>query len=374
MMSETVARALIVEDDRSWQEILAEILIDAGLDVDVADSLEMARAMLRDRSHRLAVVDLSLGDGDYYNQDGLQVLDAVRRQDPGCTAIMLTGFATVELAVKVLTEHGAFSCLRKEAFSRDEFRALVRQALANAPRTAGKEPDSADIRQGSRQEEKITALRGAVSGPHTVLVVEDDAGWQSILSELLEDAGYEVRSCSSYGEALGYLGRERYTLAVVDLSLTGTPLVSPPIEVELTEAYLEGYRLLAKVKEAGIATIVVSGIVNPEAIEGAYADQGIFAYFEKQTFHRQAFMEAVREAKGVSELVDELSTLTDREHQVLELVAQGMTNKEIAQALFISANTVKRHLKAVFRKLDVHTRAAAAAKAVDAGISPEPTE
>jgi DNA-binding NarL/FixJ family response regulator len=41
-----------------------------------------------------------------------------------------------------------------------------------------------------------------------------------------------------------------------------------------------------------------------------------------------------------------------------------MTNKEIAEKLVITTNTVKRHLKSVFEKLDVHTRSAAAAKAV----------
>ena len=45
-----------------------------------------------------------------------------------------------------------------------------------------------------------------------------------------------------------------------------------------------------------------------------------------------------------------------------------MTNKEIAETLVITTNTVKRHLKAVFEKLDVHTRSAAAAKAINAGI------
>jgi ActR/RegA family two-component response regulator len=62
------ARALIVEDDRSWQQILSELLADAGLEVDVESSLEGAIACLRSRVHRLAVVDLALGDGDVGNQ------------------------------------------------------------------------------------------------------------------------------------------------------------------------------------------------------------------------------------------------------------------------------------------------------------------
>jgi predicted ATPase/DNA-binding CsgD family transcriptional regulator len=52
--------------------------------------------------------------------------------------------------------------------------------------------------------------------------------------------------------------------------------------------------------------------------------------------------------------------LSAREVDVLKLVAQGLTNAQIAQQLFISPNTVNRHLNSVYRKLDVSSRAAAA--------------
>jgi DNA-binding CsgD family transcriptional regulator len=51
--------------------------------------------------------------------------------------------------------------------------------------------------------------------------------------------------------------------------------------------------------------------------------------------------------------------LTQREHEVLALVAAGRTNREIAERLFLSPRTVDRHLARVFQKLNVHTRAAA---------------
>ena len=133
MIAETL-RALVVEDNRAWQQILRELLADVGLTVDVVDNVEDAVAALRAVSHQVAVVDLALGDGDYDNEDGLRVLEAVRQQDPGCVAVMLTGFATVELAVSVLNEYGAFSCLRKEAFDRGEFRGLIEQVLARPQR------------------------------------------------------------------------------------------------------------------------------------------------------------------------------------------------------------------------------------------------
>lgn len=52
--------------------------------------------------------------------------------------------------------------------------------------------------------------------------------------------------------------------------------------------------------------------------------------------------------------------LTPREHDVLTLTRDGLTNKEIAQRLVVSATTVRTHLEHIFEKLDVHTRAAAA--------------
>ena len=63
-----------------------------------------------------------------------------------------------------------------------------------------------------------------------------------------------------------------------------------------------------------------------------------------------------------------LPTLSLRERQVLELVAEGMRNKEIAAALGISGDTVGMHVKNIYTKLDVHDRTAAVAKAIRRGI------
>ena len=60
--------------------------------------------------------------------------------------------------------------------------------------------------------------------------------------------------------------------------------------------------------------------------------------------------------------------LAARERQVLELVAKGTSNRDIARELFISEATVKTHLSHVFTKLGVTDRAAAVAKGYDQGI------
>ena len=56
--------------------------------------------------------------------------------------------------------------------------------------------------------------------------------------------------------------------------------------------------------------------------------------------------------------------LTEREMQVLRLVAQGLNNKDIAEQLFISENTVKNHIRNILEKLQLHSRMEAVVYAV----------
>jgi DNA-binding NarL/FixJ family response regulator len=337
--------ALVIEDDPAWQELLSELLRDLGLNVEVAGELESAVALIRARPHRLAVVDLSLGGSDHRNQDGLRMLEALRRHDPGCVNILVSGFATVEIAVAALREYGAFSCLRKETFQRGEFRDLVHRALASSPPSF-----TASVEQ-------------AQTLPAHVLLVEDDAGWRSILTELLVDAGHTVQAANSFGEAWGYLRRAEYQLAVVDLSLARASAPYPN---------LDGMRLLEALHASNIPAIVVSGVATPEDIEYAYSEYHVFACLEKQTFERHVFLRTVAEALQTWHTDQESPfPLTAREWEVLQLLAQGLSNKAIAQALVITPNTVKRHLKSIFAKLDVHTRAAAAAWATQRQSRPQ---
>lgn len=64
-------------------------------------------------------------------------------------------------------------------------------------------------------------------------------------------------------------------------------------------------------------------------------------------------------------------SLTEREQEVLELLARGLTNKDIAQALFLSVRTVEAHLRNIYGKLNVGSRTEAALWAVNHGFGPE---
>ena len=64
--------------------------------------------------------------------------------------------------------------------------------------------------------------------------------------------------------------------------------------------------------------------------------------------------------------------LSERELEVLQLIAAGLTNREIAERLYLSPNTVKVHSRNIYGKLDSHNRTQAVARARDLGILPPP--
>jgi DNA-binding NarL/FixJ family response regulator len=72
--------------------------------------------------------------------------------------------------------------------------------------------------------------------------------------------------------------------------------------------------------------------------------------------------------KGDAEVRDRYDTLSEREREVFQLVAEGKANKEIASLLFVSLSTVETHRARIMEKLDVHSAAEVVLYAVRRGI------
>jgi DNA-binding NarL/FixJ family response regulator len=66
--------------------------------------------------------------------------------------------------------------------------------------------------------------------------------------------------------------------------------------------------------------------------------------------------------------VAELELLTDRERRILSLMALGLSNREIAERVYLSEGTVKWHTNKIFKKLGVQSRTQAVMKALEAGL------
>ena len=75
--------------------------------------------------------------------------------------------------------------------------------------------------------------------------------------------------------------------------------------------------------------------------------------------------------KGIPNLNCEANCLTEREFEILKLVAQGKSNSEIAKELFVSEKTVKNHLYSAFRKIGVRDRTQAAISVIKSLLSYE---
>jgi DNA-binding NarL/FixJ family response regulator len=69
-----------------------------------------------------------------------------------------------------------------------------------------------------------------------------------------------------------------------------------------------------------------------------------------------------------------LATLTEREREVLTLLAQGLSNKDIARQLFISERTARTHVSSILAKLDLASRTQAALWAIREGLGPAPSQ
>ena len=90
------------------------------------------------------------------------------------------------------------------------------------------------------------------------------------------------------------------------------------------------------------------------------------------TVTRRLIADVTRRRAARSMPASVLSSLTPREREVLELIAKGLSNVEIAEALFVAEQTVKTHVSKLFTKLDLRDRAQAVVLAYESGlVSPQ---
>lgn len=113
---------LVVDDEAIACKRLKTALEKARYVVDVLDSGEGALKRLEERTYDVVVTDVRMGD-----VDGIQVLDAVKKRHPGTKTILITGYATVEVAREALAK-GAFDFIAKP-FQPKDLRAIIDKAV-----------------------------------------------------------------------------------------------------------------------------------------------------------------------------------------------------------------------------------------------------
>jgi two-component system NarL family response regulator len=149
--------------------------------------------------------------------------------------------------------------------------------------------------------------------------------------------------------------------------------------LDLRMPELDGVEVIKEIRasDKGARIIVLTTFDGDEDIYRAI-QTGAKGYLLKDV-PREALMDSIRRVHAgetsvplqlVAKLADRISgeTLSDREIEVLKLMAQGKTNKEIATALFITEGTVKSHGKSIFSKMNVSNRTEAVAEATRRGF------
>ncbi|GAA1183215.1 DNA-binding NarL/FixJ family response regulator [Kitasatospora gansuensis] len=190
-----------------------------------------------------------------------------------------------------------------------------------------------------------------------IVMAEDNVLLREGLVLLLETVGHEVVAVVGSGpEVLPALLEHRPDVAVLDVRLP------PGFRDEGLRAAIEARRLLP-----GLPVLVLSQYVE-ESYAAELLAQGVagVGYLLKDRVARvEEFREALeRVAAGgtaldpevISQLMsrhDPLDTLTQREREVLGLMAQGLDNPTIAGTLFITERSVSKHIGNIFLKLDL---------------------
>jgi DNA-binding NarL/FixJ family response regulator len=184
------------------------------------------------------------------------------------------------------------------------------------------------------------------------------------------------------------LGRDR-TLDVVGEAATGlealelVPQTRPDVVLmDLTMPVMDGAEATARIRDEypQVQVVVLSGVGDRLLVEDAL-DAGAVSYLVKDT-HHEVVLQAIHDATEGRGRVDASavpaimarqrsvpgSDLTRREHEVLALVVEGLTNAEIAERLRLSTATVRLHVGHLLDKLDAPNRTAAAVIAVENAI------
>ncbi len=162
----------------------------------------------------------------------------------------------------------------------------------------------------------------------------------------------------AFSAARGWALRHSQLVAMKTVALEGQGKRAAALD-----ALEEALRLVAA--EQPILTFVAQGPVIA-ALLGQLALRGRFTgYVEKllDAFGEVADVPAFVLPTQAAVEVSLPEPLTDREMEVLELMAQGKTNREIAEALVLAVGTVKKHTNNIFQKLNVHNRTQAVARA-----------
>lgn len=210
-----------------------------------------------------------------------------------------------------------------------------------------------------------------------VMVVDDHPMWRDGVARDLAERGFEVRATAGDADAaVRIAGTVRPDVVLMDLNLGSASGVEairritgalPDTRVLVLSASGEHADVLEAVKAGASGYLVKSASATElvEAVRQTAAGDAVFtpglAGLVLGEYRRMA----------ASPTEDEPS-LTQRETEVLRLVAKGLTARQIASRLTLSHRTVENHVQSTLRKLQLHNRVELARYAIEYGLDEDP--
>ncbi|MFE6509556.1 response regulator [Nocardioides sp. NPDC057767] len=211
-------------------------------------------------------------------------------------------------------------------------------------------------------------------GSTRVMVVDDHPMWRDAVERDLATAGFEVVATASTGrEAITRFAATRPEVVVLDLQIpepdgvqvtTEVIALHPATKVLILSASGEQNDVLAAVKAGATGYLVKSASREEllDAVERVAAGVPVFTPGLAGLVLGEFQHSAATEVRG------DKPTLTDRETEILKLVAKGLSYRQIADRLVLSHRTVQNHVQNTLRKLQMHNRVELTRYAIEQGL------
>lgn len=200
-----------------------------------------------------------------------------------------------------------------------------------------------------------------------VLLADDHTLVREGIRKLLQrDESIEIVDEVGDGQgAINIARKEKPDVILMDVNMPGTDgiVATKVIKREMPETRVialtiyEDEEVVDMVK-AGVSAYVLKDVAGSELIDTIHKVMN-----GEVVIHPRVAQRLIKELTRVDHKKDEIQ-LTKREKDVLQLLVQGSSNKDMAESMFISEKTVKNHLTSIFRKLGVKDRTQAAVYAI----------
>ena len=211
-----------------------------------------------------------------------------------------------------------------------------------------------------------------------ILFIEDDPMNRRVVKDMLDVAGATMAEASWAEEGLARIDAETFDVILVDLRMPGTdgiaataqlcgPGVSDPVPVLIITTFdIDEY--LFGALEAGASGFLLKD-AEPEVLVDAVRSVARGDGTLDNSLTRRVLQEMVSRRRTQPVVATRgVDVLTPREVDILLLLAQGMSNDEVAQSLFLEVSTVKSHLARMLPKLGVKSRLQAVVWAYQNGL------